>query len=189
MKAVPQIINGIVSAFGSLMYKIVEIGGNIVRGLWQGIQSLAGWLWDKVSGWISSIWDGICDFFGIASPSKEMAWIGQMLVDGLAGSITANGGEAVKAAEDMSKEINGVMSNLASDMETALPTSFDAEIQAQNTSNLVNGLVSGLSSVMGSGSVSAQPIILQVNLDSKTIAQTIFDPLRSVAVQRGVSYG
>lgn len=110
-------------------------------------------------------------------------------MDGLAGSITANGSEAVKAAEDMSKEINGVMSNLASDMQTTLPTSFDAEIQAQNTSNLVNGLVSGLSSVMGSGSVSAQPIILQVNLDSKTIAQTIFDPLRSVAVQRGVSYG
>ena len=73
-------------------------------------------------------------------------------------------------------------------MQTALPTSFDAEVQAQTTSNLVNGLVSGLSSVMGGG-VSAQPVILQVNLDSKTIAQTIFDPLRSVAVQRGVSYG
>ena len=27
----------IVKAFGSLMYKIVEIGGNIVKGLWSGI--------------------------------------------------------------------------------------------------------------------------------------------------------
>ena len=111
-----------------------------------------------------------------------------MLVDGLAGSITANGGDAVKAAEDMSKDVNGVMADLATDMQTALPTSFNAEVQAQTTSNLVNGLVSGLSSVVGGGA-SAQPIILQVNLDSKTIAQTIFDPLRSVAVQRGVSYG
>ena len=36
-------------------------------------------IWDKVSGWISGIWDGICSFFGINSPSKEMAWVGEML--------------------------------------------------------------------------------------------------------------
>lgn len=125
VKAVPQIITGIVSAFGSLMYKIVEIGGNIVKGLWSGIQQLASWLWNKVSGWISSIWDGICDFFGIHSPSKEMAWVGEMLVKGLAGSIDDNGDEAVKAAEGMADDINGVMGDLAHDMQTALPTDFD----------------------------------------------------------------
>ena len=125
VKAVPQIIAGIVKAFGSLMYKIVEIGGNIVKGLWSGIQQLASWLWDKVSGWISSIWDGICDFFGIHSPSKEMAWVGEMLVKGLAGSIDNNGDEAVKAAEGMAEGINGVMGDLAHDMQTALPTDFD----------------------------------------------------------------
>ena len=125
VKAVPQIIAGIVKAFGSLMYKIVEIGGNIVKGLWSGITQLASWLWDKVSGWISSIWDGICDFFGIHSPSKEMAWVGEMLVKGLAGSIDDNGDEAIKAAEGMAQDINGVMGDLAHDMQTALPTDFD----------------------------------------------------------------
>lgn len=125
VKAVPQIIAGIVKAFGSLMYKIVEIGGNIVKGLWSGITQLASWLWDKVSGWISSIWDGICDFFGIHSPSKEMAWVGEMLVKGLSGSIEDNGDEAVKAAENMAEDINGVMGDLAHDMQTALPTDFD----------------------------------------------------------------
>lgn len=137
VKAVPQIIAGIVSAFGSLMYKIVEIGGNIVKGLWQGIQQLASWLWDKVSGWISSIWDGICDFFGIHSPSDEMAWVGEMLVKGLAGSIDRNGGEAVKAAEAMSADINDVMHGLAADMSTALPTSFS--VDGSVTANRVNG--------------------------------------------------
>ena len=138
VKAVPQIIAGIVSAFGSLMYKIVEIGGNIVKGLWQGIQQLASWLWDKVSGWISSIWDGICDFFGIHSPSDEMAWVGEMLVKGLAGSIDRNGGEAVKAAEAMSADINDVMHGLAADMSTALPTSFS--VDGSVTANRVNGI-------------------------------------------------
>lgn len=125
VKAVPQIIVGIVKAFGSLMGKIVEIGGNIVKGLWDGITGLASWLWDKVSGWISGIWDGICDFFGIHSPSREMAWVGEMLVKGLAGSIDDNGDEAVKAAENMADDINGVMGDLAHDMQTALPTDFD----------------------------------------------------------------
>lgn len=124
VKAVPKIIEGIVKAFGSLMYKIVEIGSNIVKGLWDGICGLASWLWDSVSGWISGIWDGICDFFGIHSPSKEMAWVGEMLVKGLAGSIDKNGDMAVRAAEGMSSDVSSVMNSLADDMKTALPTDF-----------------------------------------------------------------
>lgn len=150
VKAVPQIIAGIVKAFGSLMGEIVNIGGNIVKGLWQGIQQLAGWLWDKVSGWISSIWDGICDFFGIHSPSDEMAWVGEMLVKGLSGSIDANGGEAVKAAEGMAKDINGVMGGLAKDMETALPTDFhvDGSIGGSIASAANSAVVSGFQLIL-----------------------------------------
>jgi len=143
VKAVPQIIAGIVKAFGSLMYKIVEIGGNIVKGLWNGITQLASWLWDKVSGWISSIWDGICDFFGIHSPSKEMAWVGEMLVKGLAGSIEDNGDEAVKAAEAMSDDINDVMKGLADDMQSGLSTDFSV-----NGTSAVGGSAGGLAEVI-----------------------------------------
>ena len=125
VKAVPQIITGLVSALGQGVSQLAQVGGNLVRGLWQGIQSLAGWLWNKVSAWVSSIWDGICDFFGIASPSKEMGWVGEMLVEGLAGSINANGKDAVAAAEGMSKDINDVMHGLADDMTTALPNNID----------------------------------------------------------------
>ena len=133
VKAIPQIITGIVSALGKGVSQMADVGVNLVKGLWQGIQSLASWLWDKVSGWISSIWDGICDFFGIASPSKEMGWIGQMLVDGLAGSINDNGKEAVKAAEGMSADITDVMHGLAEDMETALPTDFTVDSNVHGT--------------------------------------------------------
>lgn len=141
VKAVPQIIAGIVEAFGNLMYKIVEIGGNIVKGLWEGIKSLATWLWNKVTGWISSIWDGICNFFGIHSPSDEMAWVGRMLVEGLAGSIEDNGDEAVKAAEAMSSDINGVMQDLADDMSAGIDTNFTVK-------GSVNGKNGGLASVI-----------------------------------------
>lgn len=133
VKAIPQIIVGIVEALGKGVSQMAEVGVNLVKGLWQGIQSLASWLWDKVSGWISSIWDGICDFFGIASPSKEMGWVGEMLVDGLAGSIKDNGKDAVKAAEGMSADITDVMHGLAEDMETALPTDFNVDGNVHST--------------------------------------------------------
>ena len=48
---------------------------------------MGDWLWDKISGFFGSVWDGICDFFGISSPSKEMAWVGEMLNRGLAEGI------------------------------------------------------------------------------------------------------
>jgi len=115
-----MIISGIVSAFGSSMNQIVNVGANIVRGLWQGIQSLAGWLWSKVSSWIQSIWNGICDFFGIHSPSDLFDWAGQMMVKGLSGAIQRDGDEAVQATEEMSKGISDAVNNLAADMNTSI---------------------------------------------------------------------
>lgn len=182
VKAVPQIITGIVKAFGSLMYKIVEIGGNIVKGLWDGIQGLASWLWDKVSGWISSIWDGICDFFGIHSPSREMAWVGEMLVKGLSGSIEDNGDEAVKAAEGMADDINGVMGDLAHDMQTALPTDFDVTGNVKSTVN-------------GGGAFSGFSIVLNIatfnNYSSEDIRQLtneVMETANQFAMRKGVVF-
>ena len=153
VKAVPQIITGIVNALGKGVSQLADVGKNLVKGLWEGIQSLASWLWNKVSGWISSIWDGICDFFGIHSPSDEMAWIGEMLVEGLAGSIKDNGKDAVKAAEGMSSDINDVMHGLAKDMETALPTDF-------NVDGNVHGTVSG--GIVDSAKVSGLQLVLNI---------------------------
>ena len=177
VKAVPQIIAGIVKAFGSLMYKIVEIGGNIVKGLWQGIQQLASWLWDKVSGWISSIWDGICDFFGIHSPSREMAWVGEMLVKGLAGSISDNGEEAVKAAEAMSADISDVINGLAADMQTALPSDF-------SVNSTVDGPVGGAMS--GSISIYIDSMNVREETDIQKIAQELYALQRKATRGKGL---
>jgi hypothetical protein len=73
--------------------------------------------------------------FGLASRISSVSnhhrnrWggFGEMLVKGLAGSIQDNGDEAVKAAEMMSEDINDVMTSLASDMSTSLPTDFSVD--------------------------------------------------------------
>ena len=88
-----------------------------------------------------------------------MAWVGEMLVKGLAGSISDNGDEAVKAAEAMSGDITDVMNGLANEMQTALPTDFS-----------VNGTVNGVSGSVANNS-SGQTVIniYPQSLDEATV--------------------
>jgi len=163
VKAMPQIIVALVEALGKGVAKFAEVGANLVKGLWEGIKSLASWLWDKVSGWISSIWDGICDFFGIHSPSRQMGWIGEMLVEGLSGSIEDNGDEAVNASQELAGNVLDTFENMADDIadiekgalgdsqikkavtlsttydKAAIPNSISANLNA-NTSNMADSL-------------------------------------------------
>ena len=112
VKAIPQIISGIVRAVGEGVSSMVEAGKQLLHGLWEGIKGAAGWLWDKVTGFLGDIWDGILDFFGIASPSKEMAWVGEMISKGLAGGIEDSAKQALDAASDLSE---GLMNTLSGD--------------------------------------------------------------------------
>lgn len=179
VKAIPQIIVGIVSALGKGVSQVAEVGANLVRGLWQGIQSLASWIWDKVSGWISSIWDGICDFFGIASPSKEMGWVGEMLVEGLAGAINANGKDAVKAAEGMADDINGVMGSLANEMQTSLPTDF-------NVTGTVNRNDTAAGVGFGGGAlITIQQMVVRSEEDIRRISQELYNLIQSGSRAQG----
>lgn len=186
VKAVPQIISGLVSAFGKGVSQLAEVGANLVRGLWQGIQSLASWLWNKVSGWISSIWDGICDFFGIASPSKEMGWVGEMLVEGLAGAINANGKDAVEAAEGMADDINSVMNGLAKDMETSIPTDFSLDAGAANA--LTESSADSRSTVMDGmyGSlVTVQQMVVRSEDDIRKVSQELYNLMQTGSRAQG----
>lgn len=142
VSALPEIITGMVAELAKGISKFEDVGGNLVRGLWTGIQSLASWLWNKVYGWINSIWDGITDFFGIASPSKEMAWIGEMLVEGLAGAVNKDGKKAVKAVKDMASDmlsevqaetgkVNGILTTAAGQAVQRSTQDIEKELRRQ----------------------------------------------------------
>jgi phage-related protein len=186
VKAVPQIISGLVNALSKGVSQMAQVGGNLVRGLWQGIQSLASWLWNKVSSWISSIWDGICDFFGIASPSKEMGWVGEMLVEGLAGAINSNGKDAVAAAEGMADDINSVMNGLARDMETSIPTDFALDAGAADA--LTESSADGRSSVMDGmydSLVTVQQMVVRSEDDIRKVSQELYNLIQTGSRAQG----
>lgn len=150
VKAVPQIITGLVEAFGKGIGNFVEIGANMVKGLWEGIKSLASWLWDKVSNWASNLWNGILDFFGIHSPSKKMAWVGDMMMEGLASGIDESAGEAIRSASDMTDDLNAVFDDLSADLTSSVPQSID---------------VSGIRQA-GEGTLGAGGFVLQLNISN-----------------------
>lgn len=86
----PQLVQGtlkmvdtIVKAFVNSLPDIIEVGKDIVRGVWEGITALGSWLYDKVSGFFSGIVDGVKGILGIHSPSRVFAGIGQNMALGL----------------------------------------------------------------------------------------------------------
>ena len=89
-QTLPQLVQGtltmvdtIVKAFVDSLPDIIEVGKDIVRGVWEGITALGSWIYDKVSSFFSGIVDGVKGMLGIHSPSRVFAGIGQNMALGL----------------------------------------------------------------------------------------------------------
>lgn len=111
VKAIPQIILAIVEAFGKGIGKVAEVGVNLIKGLWEGIKSMATWIWDKISGFFENIWDGIKSFFGIRSPSRKGAWLMEMFVKGMGKGFDKNGKSLIDTAQQLNDDIIGAFGN------------------------------------------------------------------------------
>lgn len=123
--ALPQIISAIIQGFGKAVTSVVEIGKNIVKGLWEGIKSLASWLCEKISGFFSGIVDGAKSLLGINSPSKVFAGIGQNMGEGIGVGFTE------------------AMSGVEKEMRKAIPTEFDVATNIRRTvdDSTIGGIV------------------------------------------------
>lgn len=129
VKAVPQIITSLVKALGDGVKDFAGVGANLVKGLWEGIQSLAGWLWDKVSNWAQNLWNNILNFFGIHSPSRKFMFVGDMLMQGLGKGIDEGADDAVKKADRAVDDINESFSSLGSQL-MKFPSEYDISANA-----------------------------------------------------------
>lgn len=83
LKSVPKIIEGIVVTIGNLLYKVTEVGKNIVNGIWQGIQAKRAEFERKIRNFFEGIVNGVKSALGIHSPSRVFAAIGKFMADGL----------------------------------------------------------------------------------------------------------
>lgn len=126
-----------------------NIGSGIYNGLFADSYSLSNLAWNTAV----DMWNAACRALGIASPSKEFAWIGQMITEGLGGGIEATQDSAVDAvtsladavvqeAEDASPimqidtAVNG-LDGVLSTFSDKVVQSFSTMISAME--NIVNG--------------------------------------------------
>lgn len=166
---VNEYVSKVPDALGIMKDDLYQVGQLAAKGLAQGILSQKSAVVSAARAVAAAARAALRSAEGIHSPAKKWAVLGDYMAQGIGVGFT-------RRMDSISREI------------TASIPSVDALTARERASaGMVNGIVSGLSAVMGSGST--QPITLQVNMDGKTIAQTIFDPLKDVSRQRGVSLG
>ena len=105
--SLPQIISAIVDGFAQVPGMMLDIGKNIVEGVWNGITAMGSWIKDKVSGFFGGIVDGVKGLLGIHSPSTVFAGIGDNMAAGLG------------------KGFESTIGSVTKDIEKSIPTEFD----------------------------------------------------------------
>ncbi|WP_035771333.1 phage tail tape measure protein [Clostridium cadaveris] len=142
--AARETAESIVDWFKELPGNMLDIGKNIVQGIWNGIKNAKDWLWDKITGFCSGIMDGFKNALGIHSPSRLMRdIIGKNLVKGISVGIDTE-------MPDLDKQINSNINELAAklkgtvDYETAKTSAIVAGSRINNTTSTVTNNDNGI---------------------------------------------
>jgi len=161
------LINNIIRFFKQIPQKISQtlsniasIGKNLVQGIWNGISNATQWVLDKIKGFGKSILNGIKKIFGIGSPSKETAYFGEMLDQGLANGIADN---------------TRPISNAIDDITTMTTKGFSSNIGVTSALD-VNHSASGMEQLIAMVAALAEKVDhLQIYLDGDALVGGISD--------------
>ena len=132
-----NVVSAVVSTLKGLPSKVLSIGGDLVAGLWNGVNNKLTWLKNKIKSFTSSVLGSIKSFFGVHSPSTEMAWIGDMLDRGLAKGVLDNAKDPIKAMQSVSDNVldaaAGDVDGLSLERSLSRPSSFGAAASAADS--------------------------------------------------------
>lgn len=151
------LVDTIISAFLDSLPDIIEVGKDIVRGLWEGIKAMASWIGEKVSGFVGGLVDGVKGVLGIHSPSRVFAGIGQNMALGL--------------GQGFEKQMQSVTAGI----QDAIPTPT-----VDTVYNAAAGLVNGLAA-QSAGSPGGSYTINLILQNGQQIASWLLPDLRDAA--------
>lgn len=117
LKNIPKIIGNMVTAFkNNGLGAFKDIGINLVKGLWNGINNAKDWVLDKIKGFGKAILDGIKSFFGIKSPSRLMRdEVGKYVAEGIGVGFEDELGNVY---DDMQKAIDLETEKMSANVQT-----------------------------------------------------------------------
>ena len=112
-------VTNLTNAVRDLPSKFANIGTNIVKGVWNGITGMGGWLASKVSGFFNGIVQGAKDAMKIHSPSRVFRdEVGAMMAQGVGIGFEDETGNVQNS---MSKELQHLTAKMSAtvDYETS----------------------------------------------------------------------
>lgn len=161
---IPQLVTSVLNMMATIVQTIwdslpdiIEVGKNIVRGVWEGIKAMGAWLGEKVSSFFSGIVDGVKGILGIHSPSRVFAGIGQNMALGL--------------GQGFEKQMQSVTAGI----QNAIPTPT-----VDTVYNAAAGLVNGLAAQGTAGGSYTINLVLQ---NGQQIASWLLPDLRTASRQ------
>ena len=184
------LVDAIISAFLDSLPDIIEVGKDIVRGLWEGIKSMASWIGEKVSGFVDGIKNLFTrkDGFDEHSPSKWSRGVfryvmeggAEGLSDGLPALMRGVSGvtDRVKNGLDFSSATAGFekqMQSVTAGIQNAIPTPT-----VDTVYNAAAGLVNGLAAQGAAGGSYTINLVLQ---NGQQIASWLLPDLRTASRQ------
>ena len=134
-EAAQELFNSIVEKVKEIPGEMLNVGKNIVEGLWNGIKNAKNWIKNKISEFANGIIAGFKDSLGIHSPSVRIRdEVAKYVPEGFAVGIKANTDSALKAIDNMNDEIVNEMSRAVA-VETG---SINAKASVKSNNSMIN---------------------------------------------------
>lgn len=160
---IPAIISAIVNAFTSQNWG--SIGINIISGIASGLRSAAHMLWDAVKGVLGGFKENVLAFFGIHSPSRWGAYVGEMIDTGIANGLIGKTTLVSNAAAELQKSVK---KPIGTSMDLAISGKSSTESQNSTIVEKLEALLEYLktTSRRGDGSI-------VINLNDREVARAL----------------
>ena len=130
----------VVEWFRTLPEQMLEIGRNIITGLWDGLRS--AWeefsIRDTVSGWGSSIAGAFKERLGIESPSRVFHEFGMNIGEGLRNGIVDSFGMVRGAVQGLGQQVTSGAFDMASGVVDAMGQMFQGSKPIAAAQALIN---------------------------------------------------
>jgi phage-related protein len=162
-EAAKALFDAIVDKVKKLPDEMLDVGKNLVKGIWNGINNAKDWIIDKIGGFTDSVVGSIKDFFGIHSPSTLMQdEVGKYVAQGIGVGF-----------EDE-------MDNVNKQIQDSINTDFDVNsnlVGGITDSNAMNAIERSISNSYGDSTYSTPitvtygDIIITGNADQNTATQ------------------
>ena len=137
---IPKIISSLFNYFKQMPKMAIDIGKNLVKGIWNGISNVTGWVLGKIKGFGKSILNGIKGIFGIHSPSTEFAWVGKMNAEGLIEGMDGMEKEVQQSFDgmfDLSPQLYGTSStNMSPNVNVVVNSNYEQDPLGQMVSKV-----------------------------------------------------